>query len=133
MEALDVDEEVAVILVQEGFTTVEELAYVPESELLAVEEFDEAIVGELRSRARDLLLTRAIVSEGSGAPAEDLLALEGMTTELATTLAANGIADREELAEQAVDDLLEITGMDEESAGKLIMAARAHWFEEEEA
>jgi transcription termination/antitermination protein NusA len=133
MEALDVDEEVALILVQEGFTTIEEVAYVPESELLAVEEFDEAIVSELRSRARDMLLTRAIVSEGTGAPAADLLALEGMTDELATTLAANGIADREELAEQAVDDLLEITGMDEASAGKLIMAARAHWFEEEEA
>jgi len=133
MEALDVDEEVSLILVQEGFTTIEEIAYVPESELLAIEEFDEAIVEELRNRARDLLLTRAIVGEEAQEPAQDLLDLDGMTPELAATLAAKGIADREELAEQAVDDLLEIEGMDEEGAGKLIMAARAHWFEEEEA
>jgi len=133
MEALDVDEEVSMILVQEGFTTIEEIAYVPESELLAIEEFDEAIVEELRNRARDLLLTRAIVGEEAQEPAQDLLDLDGMTPELAATLAAKGIADREELAEQAVDDLLEIEGMDEEGAGKLIMAARAHWFEEEEA
>ncbi len=130
-EALDVDEEVALILVQEGFTTVEEVAYVPESELLAIEEFDEGIVGELRNRARDLLLTRAIVSEEAAEPAQDLLDLDGMTPELAAELASKGIADREELAEQAVDDLLEVSSLDEESAGTLIMAARAHWFEEE--
>ena len=132
-DALDVDEEVALILVQEGFTSIEELAYVPESELLAIEEFDESIVTELRNRARDLLLTRAIVGEGAAGPAEDLLSLEGMTPELAAELAEKGIKDREELAEQAVDELFEIAGLDEESAGKLIMAARAHWFEEEEA
>ena len=125
------DEEVALILVQEGFTTVEEVAYVPESELLAIEEFDEGIVGELRNRARDLLLTRAIVSEEAAEPAQDLLDLDGMTPELAAELASKGIADREELAEQAVDDLLEVSSLDEESAGTLIMAARAHWFEEE--
>jgi len=132
MEALDVDEEVSLILVQEGFTSVEEIAYVPTGELLAIEEFDEAIVDELRNRARDVLLTRAIVSEEQSEPAEDLLELEGMTKDLATALAANGIADREALAELAVDDLLDYEGLDEESAGKLIMAARAHWFEDEE-
>jgi len=132
MEALDVDEEVSLILVQEGFTSVEEIAYVPTGELLAIEEFDEAIVDELRNRARDVLLTRAIVSEEQSEPAEDMLELEGMTKDLGTKLAANGIADREALAELAVDDLLEYEELDEESAGKLIMAARAHWFEDEE-
>jgi len=131
-DALDVDEEVALILVQEGFSTVEEIAYVPAGELLAIEEFDEAIVDELRNRARDVLLTRAIATEEQSEPADDLLELEGMNDDLAKDLAANGVADREALAELAVDDLLEYEGLDEESAGKLIMAARAHWFEDEE-
>jgi len=134
MEQLDVDEDVALILVQEGYSSMEELAYVPAKELLAIEEFDESIVEELRNRARDVLLTRAIVSEekmDGAEPAQDLLDLEGMEATLAFELAGRGITDREELAEQAVDDLMEIEGMDEERAGKLIMA-RAHWFEDDE-
>jgi len=135
MEQLDVDEDVALILVQEGYSSMEELAYVPAKELLAIEEFEEDIVDELRSRARDVLLTRAIASEeqiDGAEPAQDLLDLEGMEASLAFELASRGITDREELAEQAIDDLIEIEGMDEERAGKLIMAARAHWFEDEE-
>jgi N utilization substance protein A len=135
MEHLDVDEDVALILVQEGYSSMEEMAYVPAKELLAIEEFDEDIVEELRNRARDALLTRAIASEekiDGAEPAQDLLDLEGMEASLAYELASRGVTDREELAEQAVDDLMEIEGMDEERAGKLIMAARAHWFEDEE-
>ena len=132
---LDVDEEVALILVQEGFSTIEEVAYVPSSELLAIEEFDEEIVEELRSRARDVLLTQAIVQEekmDEVEPAEDLLGLEGMDRGLAFRLASNGVVTREDLAELATDDLLEITEMSEEDAAALIMKARAHWFEEEQ-
>jgi len=129
---LDVDEDVAQILVQEGFSTIEEIAYVPASELNAIEEFDEEIVKELRNRARDVLLTQAIATEekidGSG-PSEDLLGVDGMDEELASMLASRGILTREDLAEQAVDDLLEIEGVDAERAGALIMAARKHWFE----
>lgn len=129
---LDVDEDVAQILVQEGFSTIEEIAYVPASELSSIEEFDEEIVKELRNRARDVLLTQAIATEekidGAG-PSEDLLGVDGMDQELALTLAGRGILTREDLAEQAVDDLLEIEGVDAERAGALIMAARKHWFE----
>jgi transcription termination/antitermination protein NusA len=129
---LDVDEDVAQILVQEGFSTIEEIAYVPASELNAIDEFDEEIVKELRNRARDVLLTQAIATEekidGAG-PAEDLLGVDGMDEELASTLASRGILTREDLAEQAVDDLLEIEGVDAERAGALIMAARKHWFD----
>lgn len=135
MEQLDVDEELAAILVQEGFSSTEEIAYVPVQEMLAIEEFDENIVEELRKRARDALLTRAIVSEevlGDAKPADDLLELEGMDRELAYVLAGRGVVTREDLAEQAVDELMDIEGMEEERAGKLIMAARAHWFENEE-
>ncbi|WP_405233413.1 transcription termination factor NusA [Lentisalinibacter salinarum] len=136
MKSLDVDEEVAMILVQEGFSTVEEVAYVPAAELAEIEEFDEDIVDELRNRARDVLLTQAIASEekiDEAEPAEDLLALDGMTRELAYLLASEGVVTREDLAEQAVDDLLEIQeDMDQEQAAALIMAARAHWFEQEE-
>ena len=135
-EQLDVDDEVAVILVQEGFTTVDEIAYVPPAELLEIEEFDEDVVEELRARARDVLLTRAIASVEGGAasePAEDLLALEGMDETLAADLAANGVGTREDLAEQGVDELVQISGLDEQRAGELIMAARAHWFADEEA
>ena len=135
MDDLDVDEEVAVILVQEGFSTVEEIAYVPNSELLQIEEFDEDIVEELRGRARDVLLTRAIASEegvGGSQPAQDLLEMEGMDNELAFALAAMGIVTMEDLAEQAIDDLMDIEGMDEERAGSLIMTARAPWFADEE-
>lgn len=135
MDALDVDEELAQILVQEGFSSLDEVAYVPKSEMLEVEEFDEDIVDELRGRAKDVLLTRAITSEeglSNKVPAEDLLNMEGMDTVLATKLARNGIVTMEDLAEQSVDDLLEINEMDEEAAAKLIMTARAPWFAEQE-
>ncbi|HKJ07924.1 MAG TPA: transcription termination factor NusA [Gammaproteobacteria bacterium] len=135
MEQLDVDEEVAAILVQEGFSSIEEVAYVPNHELLAVEEFDEDIVEELRGRARDVLLTKAIVSEekfGGAEPAADLLEMEGMDRELAYTLAGRGVITREDLAEQAVDDLLDIEGMAEDRAASLIMTARAPWFADEQ-
>ncbi len=132
---LDVDEEVSLILVQEGFSTIEEVAYVPASELVEIEEFDEGIVDELRSRARDVLLTQAIVQEekiDEVEPAEDLLSLEGMDKGLAFLLASKGVVTREDLAELATDDLLEIHEMDAEDAAALIMKARAHWFEEEQ-
>ncbi len=132
VEELEVDEELAQALVDEGFTTLEEIAYVPMEEMLAIEGFDEEIVNELRARAKDCLLTRAIATEeklADAQPAEDLLELEGMTKELAVELALRGVVTREDLAEQSIDDLLEIDGIDQERAGKLIMAARAHWFE----
>ena len=117
---------------QEGFSTIEEIAYVPASELTGIEEFDEEIIKELRNRARDVLLTQAIATEekiDGAEPAEDLLRVDGMDQDLALTLASRGIVTREDLAEQAIDDLLEIEGMDAERAGALIMAARKHWFE----
>ena len=132
---LDVDEEIGLILVQEGFSTIEEVAYVPASELVAIEEFDEDIVDELRSRARDVLLTQAIVQEekiDEVEPAEDLLTLDGMDKGLAFLLASKGVVTREDLAELATDDLLEINEMEAEDAAALIMKARAHWFEEEQ-
>jgi transcription termination/antitermination protein NusA len=131
--SLDVDDDVATILVQEGFSSIEEIAYVPTSELLAVQEFDEEMVKELRTRARDVLLTQAIATEetvGDKQPAEDLLELEGMDKELAYSLAAKGICTREDLAEQSLEDLNDIESLDADRAGKLIMAARAHWFAE---
>ncbi|HLU61210.1 MAG TPA: transcription termination factor NusA [Gammaproteobacteria bacterium] len=135
MDQLDVDAEVAAILVQEGFSSIEEIAYVPAAELLEIEEFDEEIVEELRGRARDVLLTQAIASEeklgGGSEPADDLLEMEGMDRELAYTLAARGVVTMEDLAEQSVDELMEIEGMDEERAAQLIMTARAPWFAEE--
>lgn len=134
-QQLDVDEEVAVILVQEGFSSVEEVAYVPGSEMLAIEEFDEDIVEELRTRARDALLTKAIATEeklSEGKPEEDLLTMEGMDADLAAELALRGVKSMEDLAELAVDDLLEIDGMSPERAGELIMTARAPWFAEAE-
>jgi transcription termination/antitermination protein NusA len=132
MKQLDVDEEVAQILVQEGFSTVEEVAYVPAAELNGVEEFDENIVRELRNRARDVLLTQAIASEEvieAAEPAADLLEVEGMDPDLAQVLAGHGIVTREDLADQAIDDLTEIEGIDADRAATLIMAARKHWFE----
>jgi N utilization substance protein A len=129
---LDVDENVASILVQEGFSTVEEVAYVPAAELASIEEFDEDIVKELRTRARDVLLTQAIASEESlesGMPADDLLTMPGMTPDLALAMARRGVRTREQLADQAVDDLGDIVGLSEEEAGKLIMTARAPLFE----
>ena len=135
MDQLDVDEEVAAILVQEGFSTVDEIAYVPPKELLEVEEFDEQIVEELRGRARDALLTQAISGGGddNAEPAEDLLNMNGMNRDLAFELAARKIVTMEDLAEQSVDDISDIEGLSEEKAGELIMEARAPWFAEEEA
>ncbi len=135
MASLDVDEDVATVLVEEGFTTLEEVAYVPLEEMLNIEGFDEGIVMELRDRAKDSLLTQALTSEEAlegVQPADDLLALDGMEQRLAFLLAKNGIITQEDLAEQAVDDLIEIEGLelDEERAAALIMAARAPWFEE---
>ena len=135
-ESLDVDEDVAIILVQEGFSSVDEVAYVPESELLGIEEFDEEIVTELRRRARDALLTQLIAKEevlDENRPAEDLLALDGMTERLAFRLAERGVRTQEDLAELSVDELVEVDDLEEEAAAELIMAARAPWFEEEEA
>lgn len=134
VDRLDVDEEVAGILVQEGFTTLEEVAYVPTAELAQIEEFDEEVVEELRNRARDALLTAAIANEEDTAePAKDLLEMEGMDRELAYLLSGRGVITMEDLAELATDDLLDIEGMDEERASALIMTARAPWFEDEES
>ena len=134
MTGLDVDEELASILVAEGFTNVEEVAYVPESELLAIEEFDEGIVAELRQRARDALLTQMIASEEQleeHRPEQDLLDLEGITESIAFRLAEQGIRTRDDLAECAVDELEGVKGLEPELAAELIMKARAHWFAEE--
>ncbi|MDF9391977.1 MULTISPECIES: transcription termination factor NusA [Methylococcus] len=131
VEQLGVDEDVAEILVREGFSSVEELAYVPTKELLEIEEFDEDIVEELRNRARDALLIKAIASEEKledVEPSQDLLELEGMNRELAYRLARHGIRTLEDLADQAVPDLLDIEDMEEEKAAELIMKARASWF-----
>ena len=134
MEALDVDDDVATVLVDEGFTSVEEVAYVPLDEMKAIDGFDEEIAEELRARAKDALLTRALALEEKltrKEPAEDLLAMDGMTKQLAEQLCAIDVVTMEDLAEQAVDDLLVIDGLDADKAGQLIMTARAPWFEEE--
>ncbi|MGA9393779.1 MAG: transcription termination factor NusA [Azonexus sp.] len=130
MEKLDIDEELADLLIEEGFSSLEEVAYVPLAEMLEIEGLDEGIVNELRNRARNVLLTEAIVTEEQlEGIADDLLSLEGMTRELAAKLGAGGIKNREDLAELAVDELVEMTGIDEERAKELILKARAHWFE----
>lgn len=133
MEKLEVDQEIANILVQEGFSSVEEIAYVPSAELLAVEGFDEDIVEELRARARDALLTEALAVEETAdehQPSEELLALEGMDEATAQTLAERGVVSVEDLADQAVDDLIDIEGMTEEHAAALIMTARKPMIEQ---
>ena len=118
------------LLIEEGFSSLEEVAYVPLAEMLEIEGLDEEIVNELRNRARNVLLTEAIVTEEQlEGVADDLLNLEGMTRELAAKLAAGSIKTREDLAELAVDELVELTGIDEERAKELILKARAHWFE----
>ncbi|MDK9725331.1 MAG: transcription termination factor NusA [Sterolibacteriaceae bacterium MAG5] len=133
MEKLDVDEEVADILIQEGFSTLEEIAYVPLHEMLEIEAFDEATVNELRDRARNVLLTEAIVDEEQlEKVAEDMLTLDGMDKSLAAKLARGGVCTRDDLADLAVDELTEMTGIDEERAKALITVARAHWFADEE-
>ncbi|MDR2689691.1 MAG: transcription termination factor NusA [Azoarcus sp.] len=131
MAKLDVDEDVANILIDEGFSSLEEIAYVPLAEMLGIEDFDEATVNELRNRARDVLLTEAIVTEETleGA-ADDLLDLDGMDKALAARLVDQGIRTRDDLADLAVDELVDITAIDEERAKALISVARAHWFEE---
>jgi len=134
IDHLDVDEDVAEVLVEEGFTTLEEVAYVPVDEMLEIDGFDEAIVEELRKRAKDALLNLAIASEeklDSAEPAADLLEMDGMDKHLAYLLAAQGVITMEDLAEQSIDDLLDIEGLDEERAAALIMTARAPWFAEE--
>ena len=133
MERLDVDQEVADILIQEGFSTLEEVAYVPLQEMLDIDAFDEDTVNELRSRARNALLTEAIVREESvGHVSEDLLNLEGMDNETAGLLAEKGVTTRDALADLAIDELVELTGLSAERAQDLIMKARAHWFEDAE-
>jgi N utilization substance protein A len=131
-EQLQVDEDVANVLIEEGFTSLEEIAYVPIQELLNIDGFDEEIVNELRERAKNILLTQAIATEEKLSEkelSEDLLALEGMDKALALALANKGILTRDDLAEQSVDDLKVVPELSEEQAAKLIMAARAHWFE----
>jgi N utilization substance protein A len=131
MNKLDVDEEVADILIDEGFTGIEEIAYVPMQELIEIDAFDDETISELRTRARNALLTEAIVREEHLKTAQDLLQLEGMTPELATKLAQHQVHTRDDLAELATDELAEIAGLDEQQASDLIMRARAHWFNEE--
>ncbi len=132
MEKIDVDEEVADILIQEGFSTLEEIAYVPIDEMMEIDAFDENTVNELRTRARNALLVQAIASEESIAGVEpDMLQLEGMDNQLAAKLAAQGVKTRDDLADLSVDELSEMTEMDAERAKALIMVARAHWFADE--
>ncbi len=131
--ALAIDEEIAQLLVANGFSSLEEVAYVPKEELLAIEEFDEEIVEELRNRANDTLLTQALTSRQGGVPDDSLLSMEGMTEELAQQMAAIGVTTIDELAEQSVDELLVIAGMTEEKAGALIMKAREPWFHADKA
>lgn len=131
MDALDVDEDMAGVLVEEGFTTLEEVAYVPLDEMLSIDGFDEDVAEELRKRAKDALLTRALASEErleGAAPAEDLLNMEGMDQALAAILAGRGIVTMDDLAEQSVDDLIDIEGVDAQRAAALIMKAREPWF-----
>jgi transcription termination/antitermination protein NusA len=133
VEKLDVDEEVAEVLVAEGFSSLEEIAYVPIAEMLEIEAFDEDTVNELRNRARNALLTEAIAQEEKlETTAEDLLALEGMDHELAAQLADGKVFTRDDLAELAVDELMEMSGIDEQRASALIMKAREHWFADEQ-
>ena len=136
IEQLDVDEDIAEILVEVGFNSVEEIAYVPANEMLEIEAFDADLVDELRNRAKDAVLISAIAVEEvieTAEPAQDLLEMEGMDKDFAYVLARNGIVTMEDLAEQAVDDLLQFDGMDEQRAGQLIMKAREPWFAEEES
>ncbi len=136
MQALDIDEDISEVLVEEGFTTLEEIAYVPLDEMLSIEGFDEDIAEELRARAKDALLTQALASEEkleNAEPAEDLLNMEGMDRHLAFLLASRGVATMDDLAELAVDELLDIDGMDEKRAAALIMKAREPWFSDSDS
>ena len=134
VDSLDIEDDVAEVLISEGFTTLEEIAYIPIQEFLEIDAFDEDIVEALRTRAKDALLTKAIAQEeefGKQGPAEDLLEVEGVDKSLGFKLAKSQIITREDLADLAVDDLVEITEMSKEDAAKIIMAARAHWFADE--
>jgi N utilization substance protein A len=126
---LGVDEATATVLVQEGFATLEEVAYVPITEMLEIDGFDEELVNELRSRARDAILTQAIASEEKvEGVSEDLKDIEGLDAELVRKLAENGVSTRDDLADLAVDDLVDMTGIEAEAARAIIMKAREHWF-----
>ena len=130
VEKLDIDEELADLLIEEGFSSLEEVAYVPLAEMLEIDGLDEEIVNELRTRARNVLLTEAIATEEQlENVADDLMGLDGMSKDLAAKLAGNGVKTRDDLAELAVDELTEMTGIDDERAKELILKARAHWFE----
>ncbi len=132
-ENLDVDKDLADVLVQEGFTSLEDVAYAPVEDMLAIEGFDKEIVEELRNRARNVLLSQVLLDKGKIGdvePDKDLLELEGMTRHLAYVLASRGIVSREDLAEKSVDELAGIEDLTEEQAADLIMKARAHWFEQ---
>jgi N utilization substance protein A len=134
IEKLDVDAEVADILIAEGFSSLEEVAYVPMQEMLEIESFDEDTVNELRTRAKDALLTMEIArEEGVGDVSQDLRHFEGLTPELINKLADGGVHTRDDLADLAVDELVDMTGIDEEQAKDLIMKAREHWFTAEAA
>ncbi|MCL1960396.1 MAG: transcription termination factor NusA [Desulfovibrionaceae bacterium] len=129
MEKLDVDEEIAGILIEEGFTSLEQVAYVPIEEMREIESFDEDTVEELRARAKDALLTMDIAREESvDAVSQDLRDLEGLTPDLIAKLASAGVGTRDDLADLAVDELTEITGQSEDEARALILKAREHWF-----
>jgi N utilization substance protein A len=129
VDKLDVDEEVADILIAEGFTSLEEVAYVPLQEMLEIESFDEDTINELRTRARDALLTMEIQKEEKvDDVSQDLRDLEGMSTDLIGKLAAGGVHTRDDLADLAVDELTEMVGLDDAQARDLIMKAREHWF-----
>ncbi len=131
-EKLGVDNEVAEVLIAEGFTTIEEIAYVPVNELLSIEGFDEEIVDALRDRAKEVLLTQALASEEElKKSTADLLTLEGVNEQLARNLAQHNIRTRDDLAELSVDDIKEFTDLNDDQAAKLIMEARAHWFANE--
>lgn len=128
---LDVDEEVADILIDEGFTGLEEIAYVPLQELLEIEAFDEDTINELRTRARNALLTEAIAQEERVQTAQNLLEVHGITPELVAKLAEKEVLTLDDLAELSTDELSEITGLSEDDASQMIMRARAHWFDDE--
>ncbi|HVT62107.1 MAG TPA: transcription termination factor NusA [Legionellaceae bacterium] len=133
VNSLSIDEEIAGLLLSHGFSSLEEIAYVPKNELLAIEEFDEEIVEELRSRANDILLTQALTSsDNNGLSDVDLINMQGMTPELVEGLKHIGVTNLDELAEQSVDELLALPFMTEEQAGKLIMTARERWFSEKD-
>jgi N utilization substance protein A len=135
IDLLDVDEEIASILVEVGLSNIEEIAYIPAEEMMEIEGFDKELVDALRSRAKDALLIKAIASEEkieTSEPSADLLALEGVDEKLAHEMAAKGIITVDDLAEQAIDDIIEFTGMTEDRAGKLIMKARESWFADDQ-